>query len=175
MYGSRALSRIEAFDRVCCAVFDRHRVRWSVLSFLLALFLSLPPNWYPAEQVISDETNVLDGSFELALPARMLDGEFSSRDFVYSYGPAYQLLHGVPGLFGVRDSAELWRWKGFFSTVLLVVLLWLVVAGTHPPSFWRSWIVLIWCALFDLSFKPWGLILSMALLGQMVGRHASGQ
>lgn len=157
---------------------DSHfaRVRqWTIacVAFLLGFLLALPPRCFPARQTISPNFNLFDGSWELEMPLRLARGAIAGRDFVFTYGPVYQLVHSPWFLGNVGDPAATLRFHGLWATFLISLGTWFVLRSTGASLGWRGPLFMLWSALWPpyyFYYKP--------LLGLLVvaacGWHAVG-
>lgn len=149
------------------------RPRLAALLFLiLGFWLVLPANLYPAEQVIAEKANLLDDSWRLELPHRATRGQWSGRDFTFTYGPLYQALHASGAVFEPGNTAALFRFNDAPAAILAALVLWLVLCLSGAPLLWRGLLFLFWCALFNLGLKPWAGLAALALLCDGFARTA---
>lgn len=159
----------------------RSRAAESLL-FLLTVAIALPPATYRAEQVIAPPFALVDRSWQMELPTRLRDGEWAGRDFVYNYGPLYQILHAAGYYLPPGDLPSFLRWQHFPARALTMLSLWLALGLTGAPLAWRGAVCLVWSLIWaapeDLvggEFKPMALALPIMLAGRtLLSRHPAG-
>src|SRR5437899_10507590 len=97
-------------------------LRWgfSAVFIVLGILLLAPPECFPAQQVMGEDFSLLDGSWQLELPSRWLRSEIAGRDFVFTYGPLYQILHAPPGA-SPDDVASLLRFRSLPEAVVVAL------------------------------------------------------
>lgn len=94
------------------------------------MLLAIPPRTFSALQGIGSDFNFLDGSWQLDLPARLAHNQRAGRDFLFTYGPLYQLTHALGVLLSPGDLACLIRWHGFVECVAVMGCVWLLLSMT---------------------------------------------
>lgn len=152
---------------------------------LLCLFViavAVPPATYRAQQIIAPPFALVDRSWQMELPTRMRHGEWAGRDFVYNYGPLYQILHAAGYCLPPGDLPSFLRWQHFPARALTMLSLWLSLGLTGAPLAWRGAVCLVWSLIWaapaDLvggEFKPMALTSPMMLAGRtLLGRRPIG-
>ena len=132
------------------------------------ILLAVPPNVYPALQKIDGDFNTIDGSWAVALPVALANREIAGRDFIFTYGPLYQVTHALGLLVPPFNLASLLRFQYFIEALLVMLGVWLVLALAKAPLFWRAAFFLLWA-----SFWPHWLLLNGAGLKPMGGLFLS--
>jgi hypothetical protein len=130
----------------------------------VGFLLAIPPYSLRAHQEIGNHFNALDGSWQLDLPARLARGEWAGRDFVFTYGPLYQVTHAFGLLVPPHDLASLMRWHGLVEVILVMGCVWFLLHMTAAPLACRAPIYLLWAWLcppflaslntFNVGIKP---------------------
>lgn len=146
---------------------------------LAGMLLAIPPRSLPATQDIGEDFNALDGSWQLDLPARLARHQWAGRDFVFTYGPLYQLVHGLGVLVSPGDLASLMRWHGVLESVLVMACVWLLLAMTGASLAWRAPTYLLWGWLcppylaslsnYNIGLKPIAGLTIVAACGYFLG------
>ncbi len=119
--------------------------------FAAGLLLALPPSCYPARQRLGEDFDTLDGSWSYDLPLSLGRGELAGRDFVFTYGPLYQVVHGLGLVVPPGDLASVLRFHGVPEAVLVTGGVWLTLAATAAPLGWRGGLFLAWSWLWAPS------------------------
>jgi len=87
----------------------------------------------------------IDGSWKLGIPGRLMFGELAGRDFLFTYGPLYQLLHGIGVFLPPHDPASLMRWEWPPEAFVVSIALWLLLRCTGLSLLGRAVAYLTWC------------------------------
>ncbi len=116
----------------------------TTIVILLGLLLAAPLNIYPSLQKINADFNLLDGSWKIALPAALAQGEVAGRDFIFTYGALYQVTHGVGLLVPPGDIASVLRFQYSIEVTLVMLGVWFVLGLTNAPLAWRAAFYLLW-------------------------------
>lgn len=125
------------------------------VGLVLAWLMLLPVTALGPEQRIPPLSNLLDFSWECDLPARAGQGEWCGRDFVFTYGPLYQAVHGWWHFLRPGDLAGQLRWTPLPVCALVLAALWRLLRGAGAPAYWAVATLLIWTAVdFDPHVKP---------------------
>src|ERR1700745_3306334 len=98
----------------------------TVIVVFVGLLLAAPPNVYPAQQKIDSNFNMLDGSWAIAIAGASANSQLSGRDFVFTYGPLYQLFHGFGLLVPPRNLGSLLRFQYCIEVVAVMLGAWFV-------------------------------------------------
>ncbi len=133
---------------------------------LLGIVLALPPKVFQSEQEIGPDFCTLDESWEVDMPMRLSRGQHAGRDFVFTYGPLYQVVH-APWCFGkLGDLASTLRFHALLPTCGVAIGLWYLLSRTGASLACRSTVYLLWMFLwppFILGYKAYlGVILATA-------------
>lgn len=149
------------------------RLVGTIIVILVGFVLAAPSNCYPALQRIASDFDMLDGSWQLELPARLARGEFAGTGFVFTYGPIYQVMHALGLLVPPGDLASLIRFQMLPECLLTMVCVWLLLNLTGAPLKWRALTYLLWACLWppmsnDLigGIKPIAGLLLIAICGR---------
>lgn len=142
----------------------------------IALVVVLPDRLFVAQQSLDHDFNLIDDSWKLELPARLARGEWAGRDFVFTYGPLYQLLHGVGPFFAPDNVAVQLRLARVLEAPLGVASLWIALVAVGAPAAWRRGLFLVWTLLFvatdrnlaGADLKPMAAVMAMALGGRVL-------
>lgn len=125
------------------------------LVFLAGFALCVPYNALPARQQLDISLAPVDMAWYLDLPMRLARGELAGRDFIFTYGPLYQLTHAFGLLVPSHDLGSLLRFFWLPDTVITLLLVWLTLRLTGAPLAWRAAAYLIWTLFFPpLSMPP---------------------
>lgn len=140
--------------------------------FLLGLLIALPPHVFRSQQVIGSDFNMLDGSWEVDLPMRPLKGTSTSENYVFTYGPLYQIAHtpwilGTPG-----DLASTIRFHAFWPTCVIAFGLWYILRRTGAALWNRSVAYLLCLYLWSPSQFGCKAYLGMIVLA-LCGYHTN--
>lgn len=159
-------------------VLQKHRRLLTCLVIIAGILLTLPTNSFSSIQTIDDQFNALDGSWRLELPARLQWGEWSGRDFIFTYGPLYQLTHALGLLIPPHDVASLLRFHGVLESVLVMLFAWAALRTSQAPLFWRSFSYVSWAFIYSffsyeiVGLKPLGAACLITLCGFWLGRKS---
>lgn len=116
----------------------RYRILLPTVIVLLGVLFALPPHILSSTQVIGPDFNMLDGSWEVDLPMRPLKGTSVTENYVFTYGPLFQLAH-TPWLVGTPgDLASTIRFHALWPTCFIALGLWYILAQTTAPLWNRS-------------------------------------
>jgi hypothetical protein len=149
----------------------------TIAVILIGLALSAPTQIYSSTQTI-DSFYRLDGSWIIGLPASLASGEIAGRDFVFTYGPLFQLVHGLGLLIPPGDAASVLRFNYAIEVLLGVLGLWFVLRLTNAPLAWRAAAYLLWICWsvpFTLGgggLKPMGGLFWVAAGGYVLATPA---
>ena len=157
--------------------FSRDAMRWvaSALILFLGFVLAAPLNFFTSWQVISPTFNVIDGSWMADIPYRLRFGEVSGRDFVFTYGPLYQLTHALGLWIAPGDAASLLRFRSIVEVVLTMTCVWLLLTAFPLRTRWRALLYLLWAGMSVLdtellaNFKPLGAACLISLCTYWLG------
>lgn len=140
-------------------------------TLLIALLLSWHYTAIPAEQRIGPDFSLLDGSWRVELATGPSRGQLAGRDFVFTYGPLFQLVHAAGALVPPGDVASVMRYELTAEMLLSAVLLWLLAGIVTPRPLVRSAMTLGWLVLFGPMFlKPLAAILAVAFAAGSLAR-----
>lgn len=145
----------------------------SVAVILVGLALYAPAHIYSSTQTI-DSFYRLDGSWVIALPAGLASGEIAGRDFVFTYGPLFQLARALGLLIPPGDVASLLRFTYVIEVLLGVLGFWFFLGLTNAPLGWRVAAYLLWICWSvpvtsaGLSLKPMGGLFWVAVGGYVL-------
>src|SRR5882724_8675089 len=103
----------------------------TIIVIVIGFLVAAPTNVFVARQTIDPTFKTVDGSWEVALPAALATGEIAGRDFIFSYGPLYQLTHALGLLIPPGNIASLLRFQYVVEALLIMSGVWLVLALTH--------------------------------------------
>lgn len=147
----------------------------SALILFLGFVLAAPLNFFTSLQVISPTFNVIDGSWMADIPYRLRFGEVSGRDFVFTYGPLYQLTHALGLWIPPGDAAALLRFRSIVEVVLTMTCVWLLLTAFPLRTRWRALLYLLWAGISVLDtglfagFKPLGAACLISLCTYWLG------
>jgi hypothetical protein len=126
-------------------------------------------------QVIDRTFGTVDSSWGYELPARFLRGEYVGWDFVFTYGPLYQLVHAPVFSSGRDDVASLLRFSSHTvspqETWLTCLGLWLLLGLSGAPVGWRIPPFLLWVCfgpVLGLCLKHMAGLAVVAGCGQLL-------
>lgn len=126
-----------------------------LLVFLAGVVLSIPYNVFPAQQQLDLASDTVDMAWYLDLPTRLARGEWAGRDFIFTYGPLYQLTHAFGLLMPPHDLASLLRFFWFPDAIITLLLVWFALRLTGAPLAWRAAGYLLWVFFFPpLNMPP---------------------
>ncbi len=127
---------------------------------VIGLILSAPQELFPPRQVISTETGLLDLSCAIEPALRLHRREYAGRDFIFTYGPLAQLIHGSWASSNAADVPAVMRWYNVLPAWVTNIALWFVLAFTGAPLSWRAPAYLLWLLLWPyFHIKPIGGLL----------------
>ena len=107
---------------------SRHRlILFGILA--VAVCVTLPPQLFPSQQVMKNY-RLLDTSWQLSMPMKFGEGELSGRDFIYTYGPVYQLTQSLGLLIPPGDLASVARFRSLPGQLIVLGGLWWVLGLT---------------------------------------------
>ena len=155
--------------------------RWVLTAavVLLGLVLATPANSWHAEQTIDKLPETLDASWRLELPVRLARGELAGRDFIFTYGPLYQLLHAAPLFLVPGDLASYARFYDLPAAWVTALCVWALLATTGAPLSWRAAAYLLWEWLWPPAvsgeIKPMGALLLVTLCATHLGTPGEGR
>ncbi len=138
---------------------------WAVL---VALFLAAPAECYLADQTLGTYRQY-DASWQYDFVMQAADGRWAGRDFIFNFGPPYQVLHGL-GLVCGGDVAAVKRFWDLPAAVLVTLgLVWLL-RQTGVDRAGSAALLLAWAAVMaapgefrGAGFKPmWPMLLVAA-------------
>lgn len=143
------------------------------------MLLAIPPRTFQSRQEIGPTFNLLDGSWQLELPGRLARHQWSGRDFLFTYGPLYQLTHALGVMAPPGDLASLVRWHGLVDCLLVMLCVWLLLKMTGASLAWRGTMYLLWAWLcppfllslsnYNVGIKPLAGLALVAACGYMLG------
>lgn len=143
------------------------------------MLLALPPASFRARQEVDEHFNMLDSSWQLDLPARLARGEWAGRDFVFTYGPLYQVTHALGLLLPPHDLASLMRWHGVVEAILVMLCVWFLLWMMGGDVFTRGSVYLLWAWLcppflaslftYNIGLKPLAGLTLVTACGFMLG------
>lgn len=155
---------------------NRHRRLPAFVVVALGVAFNLPLNSFVSIQHLGNEFKMLDGSWQLEMPARLHWGEWAGRDFIFTYGPLYQLTHALGWLVSSRDVASLMRFQGVLDSLLMMLLLWATLRTSAAPLGWRALFYLFWAGAYSFfpseatGLKPLGAACLVALCASALQR-----
>jgi hypothetical protein len=123
---------------------------------LIGLLLATPPNIYTARQIIDPGEDLLDTSWVISLPAQLMKGGVSGRDFIFTYGPLYQLIHGLGAFLPPGGLASILRFQWALEAWLVMLGAWFVLRLTGAPLAWRTVAYLLWACFWSQWFLTTG-------------------
>ncbi len=145
----------------------------------VAVFITLPPQLFPSQQVMKSY-RLLDTSWQLSMPMEFSDGKLSGRDFIYTYGPIYQLTQSLGLLIPPGDLASVSRFRSLPGQLIVLGGLWWALSLTGANVRYRGAVFLVWCVILAaspefhaLEIKPMAGIPAVALCGILLGRALS--
>jgi hypothetical protein len=147
MKGANTLRRaggVHGDDRARPAPSSRHSRILSALILLLGLLISIPISCYVAVQNIGGDFVLRDASWPLDLVSRLHFGELAGRDFVFTYGPLYQLTHAFGLIIPPGDLASVMRFHPLLEALVMALGVWYVLRLTGSPLAWRATTYLLW-------------------------------
>jgi hypothetical protein len=144
----------------------------ALLVILVSIALAAPSRTWMSEQVIGADDNLLDDSYRIELPARLVEGELSGRDFAFPYGPLRQVLGGLGWLVPPHDLASVLRFEGLGDAAAAVLALWVLLRLTGAPLSWCSVACLVCAAFTPSRVKPLVAMAAVAALAAGLGRTA---
>lgn len=160
----------------------KSRWRWLLAAFVMLVgwLLAMPPRWFTARQEISEyNLSLLDASWQLDLPARLARGEWAGRDFIFTYGPLYQVTHALGLWVDPGNVAALIRWQAVPEGILTMSAVWLLLATTGASLRWRSAVYLLWAwlwppyvaltFLYNVGLKPLAGLCLAAVAASFLG------
>jgi hypothetical protein len=125
------------------------------LVFLAGLVTCVPYSTYRAGQQLDISYDNIDMAWHLGLPMSLARGEWAGRDFIFTYGPLYQLTHAFGLLTPPHDLAALLRFFWLPDTLITLLIVWLALRLTGAPLAWRAAGYLLWVFFFPpLSMPP---------------------
>jgi hypothetical protein len=153
------------------------------------LILATPVEFWRSAQPWTGD--LVDLSWMVDLPLRLARGEWSGIHFVFTYGPLYQVMHGLGLVAGGGDVASVMRYHGCIEAWLVALGVWGVLRAGGGSLVWRSVLYLFWLAVWPPSlvvatnptaratidvagFKPLGGVLACAWCGWLLARSVSG-
>lgn len=147
--------------------------------FAAAVFVTLPPQIFPSQQVMKSY-RLLDTSWQLSMPMEFGEGKLSGRDFIYTYGPVYQLTQSLGLLIPPGDLASVSRFRSLPGQLIVLCGLWWALSLTGAGIRYRGAVFLLWCVIMAaplefhaLRIKPMAGIPAAALCGVLLGRARS--
>jgi hypothetical protein len=151
-----------------------------LLVVLIGLVLATPPNIYPARQIIDPGEDLLDTSWVISLPAQLMKGGVSGRDFIFTYGPLYQLIHGIGAFLPPGGLASIVRFQWALEAWLVMLGAWFVLRLTGAPLAWRTVAYLLWACFWSQWFlmtgtglKPLAGLFWLAACGHVLATTSS--
>lgn len=152
----------------------------ALLVVLIGIIVSLPTQSYDPQQVVSLQQS-LDPSWQYSMPVLLADGELSGRDFIYTYGPLYQLSHALGILVPPGDLATVIRFHDVPEVVLSLLSVWWILGLAGARFRHRAVVYLTWAVLLaaPASFhathlKPMGGLALVVLCGTIAAASPKG-
>ena len=162
------------------------RWRWLLAAFIMMVgwLLAMPPRSFSARQELGDaDFRAPDASWQLDLPARLARNQWAGRDFIFTYGPLYQVTHAWGLWIDPGHVAALRRWQAVPEAILTMSAVWLLLAMTGASLPWRAASYLLWAwlwppfftltLLLNIGIKPLAGLCFAAVAASFLG-EASG-
>lgn len=136
--------------------------------FLAGLFVALPAKCFSPTQWIAPGFDPADGSWQVDLPMQLNSGRIAGRDFVYNYGPLYQVLHSSRLVGQSGDLTSTLRFHSLLATILVALGTWFALRATGATLVWRGPMFILWFCLWPpFAMQPKGMfgLLTIAACG----------
>lgn len=173
---SRRAVGVNGDDRARPAPSSRQCRILAALILLLGLLLSIPASCYVALQSIGDDFVFRDASWPLDLVSRLRFGELAGRDFIFTYGPLFQLTHAVGFIIPPGDLASLMRFYPLLEALIMALGVWFVLRLTNAPLAWRATTYLLWTLGWGATglggIKPLAGMFAALACGRAIARAA---
>lgn len=125
--------------------------RLATLCLLAGILLGLPLELYSSRQSIT-EFRLLDHSWQYSMPVLLRQGQLSGRDFIYTYGPLYQLTHALGLLIPPGDLAQVIRFSDLPEVVLVLLGVWWLLGQMGTSAAVRGALFLAWALLLTAAW-----------------------
>ena len=124
--------------------------------------------------------STLDFSWMSDLLERWMRGQVAGRDFIFTYGPAYQLIFSLPMVLFNVPSYQSVLYASVIAVALSSVLVYLMISLVFRQSHERTFHGLVILTVFGVAVIPAAgalkflpLMAYAAILGSLVGQHRS--
>lgn len=144
-------SRLQRLDQWLA----QHSLWVALCALLIAWPLNITRSPFAAAQRYHEDSNLVDDSWYLELPYRLSYGDWAGRDFVFTYGPLFQWVHGLGGFIPGGTEADIVRFSGVLDATLGLLALWGLLALTRSPLRWRLPLFFGAILTWDFIIKPW--------------------